>query len=100
MKLLILPDINVITELLVDYRDIKTKFVFSITTYQELSNQKYDVGYFYITSLEDITIYNGIYHLFHKIVSLIKPNLRKYVLSADFIVIPQKDDLFVIVKKI
>jgi hypothetical protein len=97
--LLILPDINVITEVLVDYRDIKTKFVFSITTYQELSSQKYDVGYFYITS-KDIAIYNSIYNLFHKIVSLIKPNLRKYVLSADFIVIPQKDNLFVIVKKI
>ena len=98
MKLLILPDINVITEVLVDHRDIKTKFVFSITTFQELSSQKYDVGYFYITS-EDITIYNSIYHLFHKIVSIFKPNLRKYILSADFIIIPKKDDLFVMARR-
>ncbi len=98
MKVLILPDINVIVNILIDYRDTKNKFVFSITTHQELSSQKYDVGYFYITS-EDITIYNSIYHLFHKIVSLSKPNLRKYILSADFIIIPQKDDLFVTVKR-
>jgi len=97
VKLLILPDINVITEVLVDYRDIKTKFVFSITTYQELSSQKYDVGYFYITS-EDITIYNSICHLFHKIVSIFKTNLRKYIFSADFIIIPKNNDMFVIVK--
>ena len=98
MKVLILPDINAVTDVLTDYRDIKTRFVFNITTYQELSSQKYDVGYFYITN-EDITIYNRIYHLFHKIVSLIKPNLRKYVLSADFIIIPKKDDLFVMARR-
>jgi hypothetical protein len=98
MKVLILPDINAVTDMLTDYRDIKTRFVFNITTYQELSSQKYDVGYFYITS-EDITIYNSIYHLFHKIVSLIKPNLRKYILSADFIIIPKKDDLFVMIRR-
>jgi len=98
MKVLILPDINVIMDVLMDYEDTKTKFVFNITTYQELSSQKYDVGYFYITS-EDITIYNSIYNLCHKIVSLFKPNLRKYVLSADLIIIPKKDDLFVIVRR-
>jgi len=98
MKVLILPDINAVTDVLTDYRDIKTKFVFNITTYQELSSQKYDVGYFYITS-EDITIYNSIYHLFRKIVSIFKTNLRKYLLSADFIIIPKKDDLFVIVRR-
>ena len=98
MNVLILPDINIVIDVLTDYGDIKTKFVFNITTYQELSSQKYDVGYFYITS-EDITIYNSIYHLFYKIVSLVKPNLRKHVLSADFIIIPKKDDLFVIVRR-
>ncbi len=85
-------------DVLIDYKDTKTSFVFNITTYQELSNQRYDVGYFYITS-EDFTIYNSIYHLFHEIVSLFKLNLRKYILSADFIIIPQKDDLFVIVRR-
>jgi len=98
MNLLILPDINIITDALVDYKDTNTNFVFSITTYQELSSQKYDVGYFYITN-ENIAIYNSIYHLFHKIVSLFKPNLRKYVLSADFIIIPKNNDMFVIVRR-
>jgi len=98
MKVLILPAINTVIDVLTDHRDIKTKFIFNITTYQELSSQKYDVGYFYITS-EDIAIYNSIYHLFHKIVSLFKPNLRKYVLAADFIIIPKKDDLFVMVRR-
>ena len=98
MKVLILPDTNVIMDILIDYRDTKNRFVFNIITYQELSSQKYDVGYFYITS-EDITIYNSIYHLFRKIVSIFKTNLRKYLLSADFIIIPKKDDLFVIVRR-
>jgi len=98
MKVLILPDTNVITDVLIDHRDTNTRFVLNITTHQELSNKKYDVGYFYIRS-EDFTIYNRIYHLFHKIVSLFKPNLRKYVLSSDFIIIPKKDDLFVIVRR-
>jgi len=98
MKVLILPDINVIMDVLIDYGDTKNRFVFNITTYQELSSQKYDVGYFYITS-EDFTIYNSIYLLFRKAVSLFHPNLRKYILSADFIIIPKKDDLFVIVRR-
>jgi hypothetical protein len=98
MKILILPDINVIMDVLVDYRDTTTRFVFSITTYQELSSQKYDVGYFYITS-EDFTIYNSIYHLFPKAMSLFQPNLRKYILSVDFIIIPKKDDMFVMVRR-
>jgi hypothetical protein len=98
MKVLILPDINIITDVFIDYKDTNNRLVFNITTYQELSNQKYDVGYFYITN-GNIEIYNSIYHLFHKIVSLLKPNLRKYILSADFIIIPKKDDIFVIVKR-
>jgi hypothetical protein len=89
---------NVIVDVLTDYRDTKTKFVFNVTTYQELSSQKYDVGYFYITS-ENMTIYDGVYHLFHKIVSLFHTNLRKYILSVDFIIIPKSDELFVIVRR-
>jgi len=94
VNVIILTDINDVIDALVDYEDFNTNFVFNIITYQELSNQKYDVGYFYIAG-KDITIYNNIYHLFHKTVSLLRSNLRKYILSADFIIIPKDKDLFV-----
>lgn len=98
MKVLILSDINDVIDALIDYRDVNTNFAFNIITYQELSNQKYDVGYFHITN-EDFSIYNSIYPLFHKIVSLSQSNLRKYMLSADFIIIPKNNDIFVKVRR-
>lgn len=98
MKVLILSDINDVIDALIDYRDVNTNFAFNIITYQELSNQKYDVGYFHITN-EDFAIYNSIYPLFHKIVSIFQSNLRKYMLSADFIIIPKSNDLFVKVRR-
>jgi hypothetical protein len=98
MQALILPDINDIIDVLVDYRDINTRFTLNIITYQELADKKYDVGYFYIKN-ENIKIYNSIYPLCYKIVSILQPNLRKYLLSVDFVIIPKGKDLFIKIQK-
>jgi len=95
MRILFLPDIKDILNALAESGDTKSSFTFSIVTYQDLLERKYDVGYFYINSSESITIYNDFYPLFKKIVSIFHSNIRKYILSADFTIIPIKSDFFV-----
>jgi hypothetical protein len=98
MRILFLPDVKYILNVLAGSHDTKSSFTFSLITCQELLGQKYDVGYFYISS-ENITVYNDFYPLFKKIVSIFDGNIRKYILSADFIMIPIKSDFLMKVRR-
>ncbi len=91
MRILFLTDVKDILNALMESYDTKSTFTFSLITYQELSKQQYDVGYFYISG-GNVTIYDNFYPLFKKIVSIFDGNIRKYILSADFIIIPIKSD--------
>jgi hypothetical protein len=99
MRILILPDVNDIMDVLVNHRDVNTRFVFNIMTCQELADKKYDVGYFYIKN-KNIQMYNSVYPLCHKIVSILQPNLRKYLLSVDFVIIPKDKNFFIKIQKV
>ncbi len=99
MIILFLPDIKELLNALAKSGDTKSSFTFSLVAYQELLERQYYVGYFYINGSESITIYNDFYPLFKKIVSIFHGNIRKYVLSAEFIIIPLESNWLLKIKR-
>jgi hypothetical protein len=98
MTVLFVSDVNDILNTLTKYNDTKSTFIFSLTTYEDLLDQTYHIGYFYINS-DNFTNYDSVYHLPQKIVSVFHDNIRKYILSVDLIIVPLSSNLFVKIKK-